>query len=94
MGSLLAAPYHHGADAFCLVAAFLIAINLKPSRRLAVWMAFGAVAALFEPPTGPLPLLIFAAGWLLLLLYEEVRGKRSAPNSGLAFERPTVTSPS
>ena len=93
VGSLLAAPYHHGADAFCLVAAFLIAINLKPSRLLAVWMTFGAVAALFEPPTGPLPLLIFAAGWLLLLLYEEIRGLRTTPNLEFVIERSPVATP-
>jgi alpha-1,2-mannosyltransferase len=93
VGSLLAAPYHHGADAFCLVAAFLISLNLKPSRLLAVWMAFGAAAALLEPPTGPLPLLIFAAGWLLLLLYEEIRGQRSEPNVGLVSERAPAPAP-
>jgi alpha-1,2-mannosyltransferase len=87
VGSLLAAPYHHGADAFCLVAAFLIALNQKPSRLLAAWMAFGAAAALLEPPTGPLPLLIFAAGWLLLLLFEEINGLRTEPNVGLVPER-------
>lgn len=93
VGSLLAAPYHHGADAFCLVAAFLISLNLKPSRLLAAWMAFGAVAALLEPPTGPLPLLIFAAGWLLLLLHEEIRGLRTEPNLGLVPERAPVPAP-
>jgi hypothetical protein len=76
VGSLLALPYHHGADSFCLVAAFLIALNLKPSRLVAAWMGFGAIAALLEPPTGPLPLLVFAAGWLVLLLYEEVAARR------------------
>ena len=91
VGSLVAAPYHHGADSFCLVAAFLIALNLKPSRLLACWMAFGAVAALFEPPTGPLPLLIFATGWLLILLYEEVRA-RQAPNAEPAPELARVAS--
>jgi hypothetical protein len=93
VGSLLAAPYHHGADAFCLVAAFLISLNLKPSRLVAAWMAVGAVAALFEPPTGPLPLLIFAAGWLVLLLYEEISAMRTAPIVGLRSERVPVTSP-
>jgi hypothetical protein len=78
VGSLLALPYHHGADSICLVAAFLIALNLKPSRLVAAWMGFGAIAALLEPPTGPLPLLIFAAGWLVLLLYEEVSARRRA----------------
>jgi hypothetical protein len=78
VGSLLALPYHHGADSFCLVAAFLIALNLKPSRLVAAWMGFGAIAALLEPPTGPLPLLIFAAGWLVLLLYEELSARRGA----------------
>jgi hypothetical protein len=92
VGSLLAAPYHHGADAFCLVAAFLISLNLKPSRPLAAWMAVGAVAALFEPPTGPLPLLVVAAGWLLLLLYEEIRAMRTEP---IVHRRssPAATSP-
>jgi hypothetical protein len=84
VGSLLAAPYHHGADSFCLVAAFLIALTLKPSRLVAAWMAFGAVAALLEPPTGPLPLLIFAAGWLVLLLYEELAGRRGALHTSVA----------
>ena len=79
VGSLVGAPYHHGADSICLVAAFLIALNLKPSRLLMGWMAVGVVAAFFEPPTGPLPLLIFAAGWLLLLLYEEVRARMTTP---------------
>ncbi len=60
---------------------------------LMAWMAFGAVAALVEPPTGPLPLLIFAAGWLLLLLYEEIRGLRSEPNAGLVPERAPVPAP-
>ena len=76
---------------FCLVAAFLIALNLKPSRLLACWMAFGAVAALFEPPTGPLPLLIFATGWLLILFYEEVRA-RQAPSAEPAPELARVAS--
>jgi len=78
VGSLLAAPYHHGADSFCLVAAFWIALNLKPPRLLAIWLGLGAVAALLEPPTGPRPLLVFAAGWLLILLYEEIKERTAA----------------
>jgi hypothetical protein len=80
VGSLLAAPYHHGADSFCLVAAFWIALNLRPSRLLSFCLAAGVVAAFFEPPTGPGPLLLCAAGWLLVLLYEEIRARApSAP---------------
>lgn len=82
-GSLLVGTYHHGPDAICLVAAFWISLNLRPSRLVAAWMAFGAVAALIEPPTGPRPLLIFAAGWLLLLLYEEIRARSAKSNVGL-----------
>jgi Glycosyltransferase family 87 len=73
VGSLVAAPYHHGADSFCLVAAFWIALNLKPSRVLAAWLALGAVAAFLEPPTGPRPLLVFAMGWLVIELYTAIR---------------------
>jgi hypothetical protein len=88
VGSLLAAPYHHGADSFCLVAAFWIMLNLKPSMALSVWLAFGAVAAFFEPPTGPAPLLVFASGWLLILLYQELMARAAVEhNVGMA---PTV----
>jgi hypothetical protein len=78
VGSLVAAPYHHGADSFCLVAAFWIALSLKPSRLLAVWLGLGAVAAFLEPPTGPRPLLVFAMGWLLIQLYTEIRESTAA----------------
>lgn len=87
VGSLVAAPYHHGADSFCLVAAFWIALNLRPSRVLAVWLGLGAVAAFLEPPTGPRALLVFSMGWLAIELYTAIRestARRAA--AGLAGE--------
>jgi len=76
-GSLIAAPYHHSPDSFALVIAFWIAVAGRPPRWQWPWLAFGALAAFLEPPLGPRPLMVFAAGWLLILLFNAVRARRA-----------------
>lgn len=73
--SLLAAPYHQASDSVVLVAASWLYLSTKPPAWQLPWLGFGAAAALFAGPWGPDPLLVFAAGWLALMLQTAVVGR-------------------
>ncbi|MGH7876369.1 MAG: glycosyltransferase family 87 protein [Candidatus Dormibacteraceae bacterium] len=78
VGSALAFNYHHGSDYFALVVAFWLYLHCNPPRWQWVWLGFGCATALLSGPWGPQPIIIFTAGWLLILGYEAFWGQAGA----------------
>lgn len=69
-GSLLAAPYHNAADGMVLVGAAWVYLARRPPPWHLAFLAFGVITAFLVPPSGARPLMLFTAGWLLLMLRE------------------------
>ncbi len=78
IGSLLAAPYHQSSDAVVLLAALWLYLRASPPAWHWAWLGFGFVAAFLGAPLGPRPILVFAAGWLLLCAHLAWRDLRPA----------------
>lgn len=66
IGSLLAAPYHQSSDAVVLLGALWLYLRASPPAWHWAWLGLGFVVSFLGAPLGPRPILVFAAGWLLL----------------------------
>jgi len=68
LGTLLASPYHNPSDFAILAPAAWLQLRAGATLVHKVWLGLGLMATYLAANLGPGPLLVFAAGWLVLII--------------------------